>query len=128
MVFDRLGNLSIWLFALVMTTTRAPTPRIHGMEHLSIFARPANRSWGGKADDARIIDYKPIGSVKKKRNPPLIGYEILQASSESAMLQMPEGRVARISRGARIAGLGAVLGIEQRGRSWVITTEAGEIH
>lgn len=114
-------------FAFVMTTAPSSTPRIHGMEHLSIYARPANRSWGRKRPDTQI-DYKPIGSVKKSKGPALIGYEILEASAESAVLRMPEGRVAKVSRGGRIARLGVVRAIEQRGGSWVITTEAGEIH
>jgi hypothetical protein len=57
----------------------------------------------------------------------VVGYEILQASRDSAMLRTPEGRVARVSRGSRIAGLGVVTAIEPRGRGWVIKTEAGLI-
>lgn len=115
-------------FALVMTTTPSSAPRIHGMEHLSVFARPANRSWASKPSNAPLIDYKPIGSVKKRKVSSLIEYEILEATPEGVVLRMPEGRVARVARGGKIAGLGVVLAIEQRGSSWVVTTEAGEIH
>lgn len=115
------------IFAFVMMTSPPSTPRIHGMEHLSIFARPANRSWERKTGGAPTLDFSPIGSLHKGNNSSLSGFEILQATTEDAILRTPEGRVAHVARGSRIARLGAIIAIERRGRSWVIKTEAGEI-
>lgn len=114
-------------FAISMTVSPPSRPQIHGMEHLSIYARPTRRSWETKTAGAPSIDYRPVGSLRKSAAPPLTGYEILRAAPEGATLRTPEGRVARVSRGSRIAGLGLVLTIERQGTDWMIRTEAGVI-
>lgn len=115
------------VFALWMTVAPPSRPQIHGMEHLSIYARPTRRSRATKTADAPSIDYRPVGSLRKSVSSPLTGYEILHAGPEGATLRTPEGRVARVSRGSRIAGIGLVLAIERQGLDWVIRTEAGAI-
>jgi hypothetical protein len=113
--------------AFAISMMNAPsTPRIQGMEHLAIYARPAGRSPETRPRRAREIDSTPVTSIRRS-GPSLVGYEILSASSESAVLRLPEGRVVRISQGARIAGLGEIVAIEQRGASWTIVTQAGVI-
>lgn len=115
------------VFALSMTVSPPSRPQIHGMEHLSIYARPARRSWETRTAVAPSIDYRPVGSLRKNAPPPLTGYEILHAAPEGATLRTPEGRVTRVARGSRVAGLGLVLSIERQGTDWVIKTEAGAI-
>lgn len=113
------------VFALAMTASPPSAPQIQGIEHFSIYAQRNRRAQESRA--SRAVDYNPVGSLKRNRDLRLVGYEILQASPESATLRTPEGRVARVSRGSRIAGLGVVTAIEPHGRGWVIRTEAGMI-
>jgi hypothetical protein len=115
------------VFALTMTTSPPAAPRIQGIEHFSIYAQRNRRTEETRTARAPSIDYRPSGSLKRSGVSRVVGYEILQASCDSAMLRTPEGRVARVSRGSQIAGLGVVTAIEPRGRGWVIKTEAGLI-
>jgi hypothetical protein len=115
------------VFALSMTTSPPSAPGIRGIEHFSIYAQRGRPTPAFRGPRTPSIDYQPIGSLKQGGDLRLVGFEILQASRESAMLRTPEGRVTRISPGKRVAGLGIVIAIEPRGRGWVIKTEAGAI-
>lgn len=116
-------------FAAQMMSAPNDQPRITGVEHLAIYAKPT-RHIAQKADPPRFgIDAMPVGSIKRSApSAVLAGYELLEASPDWALLRLPEGRITRVSRGGRIGGLGGVVSIEKRGESWALVTEKGVIH
>lgn len=116
-------------FAAHMMSDPGREPRINGIEHLAIFSKPANHAISRMREQpARGIDDTPVGSVPKKRSSTMLtGYEIIDAAPDWALLRLPEGRIARVVRGARVAGLGGVVAIERRGGKWTLLTEGGVI-
>jgi hypothetical protein len=117
-------------FASHMLSDPGHAPRIVGVEHLAIYARPArhNAPQIAAAAPPTGIDYTPVGGIRKMAPGALLaGYEILDAGADWALLRLPEGRIMRAPRGARIVGLGRVLDIERRGGKWAVVTERGLI-
>lgn len=117
------------LFAAAMLSDQRGAPQITGIQHLAIYSKPATQLVARQRGKPKVlIDDMPVGSIGKSRpSAALTGYEILDASSDGALLRLPQGRVLRVSRGARIAGLGSVLAIERQGNEWTLVTEAGVI-
>jgi hypothetical protein len=115
-------------FAFHMTTAPDRAPEIAGIEHLAIYARPASSTALQKGRAVRDVDFTPIGSTRSAHPERILpGYEILEADGQSATIRLPEGRVTRVTSGSRLAGLGAVSSIKQRGGKWAIVTQAGLI-
>jgi hypothetical protein len=115
-------------FAAHMMSDPDHQPRITGVEHLAIFAKPAKHIAQQPAPPNPGVDFTPVGSISKSvTNTVLADYEILEASSNWALLRLPEGRIASVPRGGRIGGLGRVLSIEKRGDKWALMTEKGII-
>ncbi|MGJ0508743.1 MAG: hypothetical protein ACR652_16775 [Methylocystis sp.] len=127
-----LAGGSVALAAHMMSRSGDP-PRITGLEHLAIYARPSNHMRGAPSSSApsaprQGIDDMPVGSIgKSSTSAVLAGYEILDAAPEWALLRLPGGRIARVPRGGRIVGLGAVLDIERRSGKWTLVTQNGVI-
>lgn len=117
------------VFASEMISGSRNTPRITGMEHLAIYARPANHASSLERQVSHpAVDFTPTGSITKiARGALLTAYEILDATKEGALVRLPEGRVTRVSKGNRLAGLGRVLSLHLEGRKWVLVTEGGII-
>ncbi|QGM97995.1 hypothetical protein [Methylocystis parvus] len=118
------------VFAFRELSDSNQSPRIAGMEHLAIYAKPATRaSAPPRREDGPGIDYAPVGSTRKRTSSraTLETYEIVDASPESAVIRLPEGRIIRIAPGSRIAGLGEVLSIRQDSRKWTVVTQSGAI-
>jgi hypothetical protein len=115
-------------FAAHMMSDPNDQPRITGVEHFAIYAKPA-RHVAQQLPPPRLgVDTMPVGSIKKSATSAVLtGYELLEASPEWALLRLPEGRITRVSRGGRIGGLGGVLSIEKRGENWALVTEKGVI-
>lgn len=116
-------------FATHMMSNPSHPPRVTGIEHLAIYAKPANRAATRIPQmPAQGVDNTPVGAIPRgKPSAVLSSYEILDASSEWAILRLPEGRIARVARGGRIAGLGGVIAIERRMGGWTLLTESGLI-
>lgn len=115
-------------FAAQMMSNPGDQPRISGVEHLAIYAKPARHTAQQTVPPRLGIDTMPVGSIKRSApSAVLAGYELLEASPEWALLRLPEGRITRVSRGGRIGGLGGVVSIEKRGESWALVTEKGVI-
>lgn len=117
------------IFAAVMLSHDKDEPRITGVEHLAIYSKPATHLTARQREKPKVlIDDMPVGSIGKKRaSAALTGYEILEASRGWALLRLPQGRIMRVSPGARIAGLGGVIAIERQGKEWSLVTEGGVI-
>ncbi len=116
-------------FAAHMMSDPSHPPRITGVEHLAIYAKPSKHA-AQSADrpPGPGIDYTPVGSIAKNSNPSILaGYEILDASSDWALVRRPEGRIVRVLLGGRMGGVGRLLAIEQRGGKWALVTERGVI-
>jgi hypothetical protein len=117
------------LFAVEMYSRSDGELQIPGAEHLAIYAKPTTvapsenpRHFGAN------IDYTPIGSTAGSlHNPVLNSYEIVEATRDSAVIRLPEGRIIKIAPGVRVAGLGGVIAIEQRAHKWVVITQSGVI-
>jgi hypothetical protein len=116
-------------FATHMLSDPGHPPRITGVEHLAIYARPARHGpQQSGPPSAPNVDYTPVGSIRKKPAGALLaGYEILDATSEWALVRLPEGRILRVWRGGRIGGLGGVLDIQKISGRWALVTERGTI-
>jgi hypothetical protein len=107
--------------------SRPTQPQIAGLEHLAIYARPASRV-AQPLRRERAIDYTPIGSTHSHVSGALLGaYEIVEASGDSALVRLPEGRIQRVAPGSRIAGLGSVTGIRRSAQGWIVITQSGVI-
>jgi hypothetical protein len=104
-------------------------PRIAGIEHLAIYARPSSRvAQIEKRDERPGIDYTPVGATRRRAPGAVLGaYEIIEASPEAALIRLPEGRILRVAPGDRIAGLGDVLSIRQTSEKWIVNTQSGAI-
>jgi hypothetical protein len=118
-------------FAFAFREASAPkdAPQIAGIEHLAIYAKLALR--GSRAAiraEKPGIDYTPIGAIPRGARGAMLGaYEIVDASAESALIRLPEGRVLRVAPGDRIAGLGEVRSIRLSAQKWIVQTEGGAI-
>lgn len=107
--------------------SKSTEPQITGLEHLAIYAKPANRVVPSVQRE-RSIDYTPVGSTHAPASSALLGaYEIIEASGDSALVRLPEGRIQRVAPGGRIAGLGAVSAIRRSAQKWLVITQAGVI-
>jgi hypothetical protein len=117
------------VFAAAMVYSNRDGAPVAGVQHLAIVTKPPTPVVAERGANRRIsIDDTPVGSIGKRRSSTaLSGYEIIDASRESALLRAPEGRVMRVARGSRIAGLGGVLAIERRAAGWALVTEGGVI-
>lgn len=114
-------------FATQMIIAPDHEPKIAGIEHLAIYARPLTRA---AVRDARppdpAIDYTPIGATPRKRDDAVLsGYQLLDASPGIAVIRLPEGRIMRVSPGSRLARLGRVTSIDHGGGAWRVVTESG---
>ncbi|MBI1867223.1 MAG: hypothetical protein HYS06_02835 [Methylocystis sp.] len=121
-------------FASYMISNNDREPEFAGLEHLAIFSRPTTSiirrmpaekqtAAGGQSE----MDYTPVGSISSaKRNLPVRGFVLLQATSDAAVIQGPNG-VARVSQGDILRGLGRITAIERRGEKWVVVTPSGLI-
>lgn len=116
-------------FATHMMSNPSHPPRVTGIEHLAIYAKPSNRAAARmQQTPAQGIDTMPVGAIARgKPSAVLSSYEVLDASAEWAVVRLPEGRIARVARGGRIAGLGGVIAIERRIGGWALLTESGLI-
>lgn len=117
------------VFAGYMMSGHEAGPRISGIEHLAIYSKPATQLASRQRDKLRTaVDGMPVGSIGKgEANSAPAGYQVLEASSDSALVRLPQGRIMRVSRGSRIAGLGAVVAVERHGDKWSLVTEGGVI-
>jgi hypothetical protein len=116
-------------FASEMMSVSDQKPKINGIEHFAIYARPARHAAAHEPQkrDANI-DFTPVGSTRNALPPSImVGYEILEASRESALIRLPAGRILRVNPGRPIAGLGNVISIQQRQGKWVVATQSGSI-
>jgi hypothetical protein len=121
-----LATSSIGFAAHMMSDDKAE-PRINGIEHLAIYARPATHV-ASRQRATPGVDYMPVGSTAKSdpRRAPT-NYEILEASRDWALVRLPQGRIMRVTPGGGVPGLGGVIAIERRGDKWALVTEAGVI-
>ena len=115
------------IFAVGMVTAPDREPEIVGIEHLAIYAKPSRASQPRPGEPAAGVDYTPIGSTRRYAERILPGYEVLDAKPDGATIRSPEGRVIRVTPGARLAGVGGVASIHLRDGKWVIITQAGLI-
>lgn len=117
------------VFAGYMMSDQEGESRITGIEHLAIYSKPATQLASRQRDRLMAtVDAMPVGSIGKSQTGAApAGYEILEASRETALLRLPQGRIIRVSNGSGIAGLGVVLAIERQGDKWALVTEGGVI-
>lgn len=102
-------------------------PEIAGLEHFAIYAKPTNRAPQPRRQE-NGIDYMPVGATHRHAESAMLDtYEILEASRDTALVRLPEGRIQRVSTGSRIAGLGLVTSIRQSAQKWLVVTQAGVI-
>jgi hypothetical protein len=115
-------------FATREVSRSSTEPDIAGLEHLAIYAKPTSRAPQPRRQD-REIDYMPVGVTHSRAASAMLGaYEVVEASSDAALVRLPEGRVQRVTPGAHIAGLGVVTAIRQSAQKWIVVTQAGIIH
>lgn len=116
-------------FATHMMGAGDRRPQITGVEHLAIYARPAtSKAQRARVDPREKVDFTPVGAIRKDAPEIVLGdFELIGAAPGAATIRTPQGRVARVAPGARLAGVGAVLSIERRGGKWVVATQAGLI-
>ncbi len=111
-------------FAVGMALDPTRAPQISGVEHLAIYSKPATLR--ARRERWPDIDYAPVGSTRRD-GASLQGYEIVEASQESALLRLPDGALKRVAPRARLDNLGAVISIYQRGGMWTVATDKGFI-
>lgn len=116
-------------FAIHMVRDSNRKPDIAGIEHLAIYAKPI-RGAPPRAQSAQTanIDYTPVGATRGAflaEN--LVGFELLEAAPGLATIRTPQGRLARVAPGVKLAGVGAILSIDRRQGKWVVATQAGLI-
>jgi len=116
-------------FATQQLFGAAHEPRISGIEHLSIYAKPTTHiDRMARQEPASGVDYTPVGSTHAKSREVLLdAYELIEASGDAALVRLPEGRILRVLPGSRIAALGKVLSIRQSAGKWQIVTAGGVI-
>jgi hypothetical protein len=117
------------VFASTMMSVPQREPKINGIEHFAIYAKPASHATVHEPLRRQAnIDYTPVGSTRKALPPSVMaGYEILEVSHGTALIRLPEGRIMRVAPGERIAGLGGVTSIQQRQGKWIVATPSGAI-
>jgi hypothetical protein len=118
-------------FAAYMIADVDRKPEFAGLEHLSIYSRPAmmaaRRAQTQVADSRSKVDFTPVGSIgDTKDEPTLPGYAMLEMRGGSALIQTPNA-IIRISPGDVVAGLGRITSFERRGEKWVVVTPSGII-
>lgn len=116
-------------FAAHMTADPDRKPQIVGVEHLAIYAKPATSAARRAQLEARAgVDYTPVGSTRSAfPDSNLVGFDLIEAASGRATIRTPQGRVTRVSSGAKLAGVGEIVSIHQRNGKWVVVTQAGLI-
>lgn len=122
-----IGSLT---FASCMISNNERRPEFAGLEHLSIFSKPATSATGRMraerqtAAEQPALDYAPVSSFSRSSDRPASGFVLLGATSGSAVIQGPNS-IAWVSQGAIVDGLGRVTAIERRGEKWVVVTTGG---
>jgi hypothetical protein len=134
-------------FAGYMISDTERRPQFAGIEHLSIYSRPAtlaaqraqtqvaqaqpqpqapSRSQTQMQMQAQAkVDYAPVGSIGESRQEPTIpGFRLLEVRGGAALLETPNA-IVRVSPGDVVAGLGRITAFERRGDKWVLVTPSG---
>lgn len=116
-------------FAALMVMDPNRKPEITGLEHLAIYARPTKSVAQKPQLSARAnVDYTPVGTTRSAfPDSSLVGYDLLAVSSEEATIRTPQGRVTRVTPGARLPGVGEIVSIHRREGKWVVITQSGLI-
>lgn len=116
-------------FAAHMLGKADRDPQFVGLEHLAIYARPTSSAPSrypplGSAE----IDYTPVGSTRRNLPETVLGdFELIKASATAATIRTPQGRIARVSPGVKLPGVGEVVSIRRRDNKWVVVTQGGLI-
>jgi hypothetical protein len=115
-------------FAAYMISDTERQPQFAGLEHLSIYSRPATlasrRAQTQLAEQSPKVDYTPTASIREAQPPRAAGFQLIEVRDGTALIQTPNARV-RVIRGDVIAGLGRVTALERRGEQWVVVTTGG---
>lgn len=124
-------------FAVHMISDTDRKPEFSGIEHLAIFSRPTRparvrdvdiASGGTQQNGARQIDYAPVGSIRRPHaERALTAITLIEASPEHALIRLPDGKIAQLSRGDHIPGVGQILEIAAKEGRWIVTTERGRL-
>lgn len=119
-------------FAAYMISDTERQPQFAGLEHLSIFSKPAvsaarRTQTQIAADQHNKVDYTPVGSISEQRQDKAVpGFVLLGVRSGTALIQT-QNMIARVSPGDVVEGLGRITAIERRGDKWVVVTPSGLI-
>ncbi len=116
-------------FATRMITDADYRPQFAGLDHLSIFSKPATHGVASMKESALAlrkngVDPSPVGAIKRSEVAAQ-HFTILEASSNAALILAPHGGIERVARGSFIEGLGRVSVIEWRRNRWVVITTNG---
>lgn len=128
-------------FAGYMISDNERSPQFAGIEHLSIYSRPATlaaqraqtqvaqtqpQSESRPQLQAQAkVDYAPVGSIGESPQTPTIpGFHLLEVRGGAALLETPNA-IVRVSPGDVVAGLGRITAFERRGDKWVLVTPSG---
>lgn len=116
-------------FATRMITDADYRPQFAGLDHLSIFSKPATHYVASVKQSAPAVrrngvDPTPVGAIKQSKVAAQ-HFTLPDASSDVALMLAPNGKIERVARGSFVEGLGRVSSIEWRGKQWVVITTTG---
>ncbi|BGE87258.1 MULTISPECIES: hypothetical protein [Methylosinus] len=130
-------------FAGYMISDNERSPQFAGIEHLSIYSRPATlaaqraqmqiaQTQPQTQSESRPqlqaqakVDYAPVGSIgESPQTPTITGFHLLEVRGGAALLETPNA-IVRVSPGDVVAGLGRITAFERRGDKWVLVTPSG---
>ena len=108
--------LSSAAFATRMITDADYRPQFAGLDHLSIFSKPATHGVASIKDSELAgwrngVDPTPVGAFKRSEAAAQ-HFTLLEASSDVALILSPHGKIERVMQGSFIKDLGRVSSIE----------------
>lgn len=123
-----LAGGSMFLLAY-MTMTSLPAVAIYGNEYLAIYSKPKIPvAPAQKRHPEKKLDHTPVGNIRKQIDRGAVAeFELLDATSTSATLRTPQGRIIHAARGAMLPGGGKIISIDQDTGRWLVRTTNGVI-
>ena len=123
-----LAGGSMFLVAYMMTASPQEAA-INGKEYLAIYSKPKIPAANSRRrPPAKALDYTPISKIPKHVDRSSIAeFELVDATSHTAMIRTSQGRIIHAARGAILPGGGTVISIDQEAGKWLVRTTNGVI-
>ncbi len=127
-------------FAVYMLASDIVEPRVGGLEHLGIFARPKTLAFASRTQktipdrskpptiDDPLVDPMPVGTIPGGVATPYSAsksFQIIPTLDDRVWIETNSGGFVRVGKGDYLAAFGRIKSIERNGRQLIVVSDPG---